>query len=188
MPRAGGKRSWVKAMAAFAIGSGISSASLGMVVATISAVILPSHFSHPGLIITWLLGVGLAVNDLVRPSRWGLGIRRQTDPRWRRTLGLRWAAALWGLDLGLGFTTFRVTSISWLLLAIVAVEHSMLAGAIVFVGYSIGQTAAILWGQRVAVACDIRPLLNPTLTRRMRVTGSAAIVAWCAIAAILVGL
>jgi hypothetical protein len=182
MPREGDKRRWIVTMATFGVGSGISSAAVGIIVSSISIETLSASMLRPGFVVVCLLALGLALGDLARRDQWAIGFRRQTDPKWRRFLGSRWAAALWGLDLGLGFTTFRVTSTFWILIAAVAVERSVVSGLIVLLCYSAGQTAAILMGQRTAVNCDSRPLLNPNLPRRLRIFSACALAVWCGIA------
>jgi len=47
-----------------------------------------------------------------------LSLRRQTPKRVLRDFGARRAALAWGLDAGLVFTTFRMSSLSWALLAL----------------------------------------------------------------------
>lgn len=61
--------------------------------------------------------------DLVRirsPFALGPSWRRQTPQRYTYRYGERRAALLWGLDTGLVFTTYRVTSLSWAALAVTA--------------------------------------------------------------------
>ena len=48
-----------------------------------------------------------------RPGATGPSWRRQTPKRFEYRYGSARAALLWGLDAGLVFTTFRVTSLSW---------------------------------------------------------------------------
>lgn len=75
----------------------------------------------------WLLAAAvmaaLFVVDLIRiraPFALGPSWRRQTPQRYTYRYGERLAAFLWGLDTGLVFTTFRVTSLSWAALAVTA--------------------------------------------------------------------
>jgi len=40
-------------------------------------------------------------------------VRRQTPKGLRELLGHRWSAVVWGFDIGLGFTTIKVSSMLW---------------------------------------------------------------------------
>jgi hypothetical protein len=152
---------------------------IGVVLSAVGSVVVSPQLVRPALVLLCLVGAALAVGDLTSRDQWAIGVRRQTDSNWRHILGLRWAAALWGLDLGLGFTTFRVTSIFWLLVLVVAAERSVMPGAIVFLAYSLGLTAAVCCVQHVGIPCDIQRHLNPSLPQRLRLVGAAALMSWC---------
>lgn len=93
-----------------------------------------------------LASAGLALCDL------GLGglttptSRRQTAPRWWRQRGAVVAMLLWGLDLGLGFTTVRVASAFWAVSLLALVLRSPGVGAAILAAYGLGLTANLLIG------------------------------------------
>ena len=71
-------------------------------------------------------------------------LRRQTSPAWYRQRGPRAAWALWGLDLGLGFSTIRLSSLYWLLVLFVAAFVSPVLAPAVFALYGLGLGLAFL--------------------------------------------
>src|SRR6187200_1208885 len=71
-------------------------------------------------------------------------LRRQTSPIWYRKRGPRAAWALWGVDLGLGFTTIRLSSLYWLLVLFVAAFVPPLLAPLVFALYGLGLGIAFL--------------------------------------------
>ena len=71
-------------------------------------------------------------------------LRRQTSPIWYRKRGPHAAWTLWGFDLGLGFTTIRLSSLYWLLVLFVAAFVPPLLAPLVFALYGLGLGIAFL--------------------------------------------
>jgi hypothetical protein len=72
-------------------------------------------------VVTSLLVLAAAFDsaDVIRRRGYSLlSIRRQTPERIAREFGLKRAALAWGLDTGLGFTTYRVSAMYWLVVAL----------------------------------------------------------------------
>ena len=65
-------------------------------------------------------------------------LRRQTSSAWYRERGARTAWALWGFDLGLGFSTIRLSSLYWLMMLFVAAFVSPVFAPAVFALYGLG--------------------------------------------------
>jgi hypothetical protein len=67
-------------------------------------------------------------------------LRRQTGSTWYRKRGARAVWLLWGIDLGLGFSTIRLSSLYWLMvLFVVAFASPVLAPlALAFYGLGLG--------------------------------------------------
>jgi len=80
-----------------------------------------------------LLLADLGVLGLRTPT-----LRRQTTSTWYRERGPRAAWALWGIDLGLGFSTIRLSSLYWLLVLFVAAFVSPVLAPLVFALYGLG--------------------------------------------------
>jgi hypothetical protein len=69
-----------------------------------------------------VLGIALALDaySLRRKTWCPVTLRRQTPKKILLQFGSRYAAIAWGLDTGLVFTTYRMTSIVWALFALTA--------------------------------------------------------------------
>ena len=65
-------------------------------------------------------------------------LRRQTTSTWYRERGARSAWVLWGFDLGLGFSTIRLSSLYWLMALFVAAFVSPVLAPLVFALYGLG--------------------------------------------------
>ena len=72
-------------------------------------------------------------------------IRRQVPERWRWTLPLPLACALYGVLLGLGFTTFVLAFAVWALAGISFASGDPLLGVVVGVAFGAGRALPVLW-------------------------------------------
>ena len=108
-------------------------------------------------------------------------IRRQVPEHWRRRLPLPFAAWLYGVLLGLGFTTYVLTFAVWALAALVFAVGDPAAGIAVGLAFGAGRALPI-----VSIAPFVhRPVgtdalaamaERPTLLRRVRAADAAALV------------
>lgn len=80
-----------------------------------------------------LLLVDLGALGLRTPT-----LRRQTCSAWYREHGSRTVWALWGFDLGLGFSTIRLSSLYWLTVLFVAAFVSPVLAPVVLAFYGLG--------------------------------------------------
>jgi len=100
-------------------------------------------------------------------------IRRQVPERWRWVLPLPLACGLYGLLLGLGFTTFVLTFAVWALAGISFAADSVVFGMVAGVAFGIGRALPVLWiAPRLGTAAGDRALerlaLEPRLWLGMR--------------------
>lgn len=72
-------------------------------------------------------------------------IRRQVPERWRWTMPLPLACALYGILLGLGFTTFVLAFAVWALAGISFAAGDPLLGIVVGVAFGAGRALPVLW-------------------------------------------
>jgi hypothetical protein len=100
---------------------------------------------------SWLreaLGAALALAAAIADWR-GLKlapqIRRQVPERWRWTMPLPLACALYGILLGLGFTTFVLAFAVWALAGISFAAGDPALGALVGLAFGAGRAAPVLW-------------------------------------------
>jgi hypothetical protein len=110
-----------------ALGFGISAFTLYAALSLIGQWMIGDAHTRAAV---WLIAAGtltvLLARDALRartscalgPSILGPSWRRQTPKRYLDQYGVTTAAFLWGLDTGLVFTTFRVTSLSWAAFAV----------------------------------------------------------------------
>lgn len=71
-------------------------------------------------------------------------IRRQTRGAWARNLGPTRAAALWGLDLGLTFSTWLTFAGAWVIAAAALSSASWTVGGGIFMAYWAGRLGSVL--------------------------------------------
>jgi hypothetical protein len=72
-------------------------------------------------------------------------IRRQVPERWRWQLPLPLACGLYGLLLGLGFTTFVLSFAVWALAGISVAAGSVALGVLVGVAFGVGRALPVVW-------------------------------------------
>jgi hypothetical protein len=72
-------------------------------------------------------------------------IRRQVPERWRWTMPLPLACALYGILLGLGFTTFVLAFAVWALAGISFAAGDPLLGVVVGLAFGAGRALPVLW-------------------------------------------
>jgi hypothetical protein len=72
-------------------------------------------------------------------------IRRQVPERWRWIMPLPLACGLYGLLLGLGFTTFVLSFAVWALAGISFAADSAIFGVVVGVAFGIGRALPVMW-------------------------------------------
>ena len=100
-------------------------------------------------------------------------IRRQVPERWRWIMPLPLACALYGLLLGLGFTTFVLSFAVWALAGISFAADSAILGVVVGVAFGLGRALPVLWiaprlGTERGDRCLDRLALEPRLWLGMR--------------------
>jgi hypothetical protein len=94
------------------------------------------------------LGAALALAAAIadwRGVRIAPQIRRQVPERWRWTMPLPLACALYGVLLGLGFTTFVLAFAVWALAGISFASGDPLLGVLVGVAFGAGRALPVLW-------------------------------------------
>ena len=94
------------------------------------------------------LGAALALAAAIadwRGVRIAPQIRRQVPERWRWTMPLPLACALYGVLLGLGFTTFVLAFAVWALAGISFAAGDPLLGVLVGVAFGAGRALPVLW-------------------------------------------
>lgn len=148
---------WVR-LATFAVGGAISSVLVASVIALVGRALVPSHAS-------WLAPVSLGVALLSLAREGGAPVplpqlRRQTQRIWAMRLPAPVVPALWGLDVGLFFST-RITWLgAWLVpaLALIGGDGAWAVG--LFLAYWCGRTSAVLIAPVLAPRAGTAELLG----------------------------
>jgi hypothetical protein len=135
-------RGSVGSVAIFAVGAIIGAALTGVAVGLFGSV-LQSVAGDRSLAI----GVGVAGAILLLIDLGLLGLRsptlrRQTCSTWYHERGPRSVWAFWGFDLGLGFSTIRLSSLYWLMVLFVAAFVSPLLAPLALAFYGLGLAVA----------------------------------------------
>lgn len=110
---------------------------LGATLGSLGSLFVPYLWRSLTITIIAIVGIVMALCDFGIGGAKTPTLQRQTCPVWWRTLGRYLAVFLWGLDLGLGFTTIRVASLYWIVLLMVFVLASPLIGAGILGGYGL---------------------------------------------------
>jgi hypothetical protein len=179
-------RRWttIAACATFAPGAVIGG------VATFGLLALVGQATHgAGARLAYLIAAGIAVAAAVaeaRGTRIVPQIRRQLPEGWRWTMPLPVAAGLYGILLGLGFTTFVLSFGVWALAGISVALGDPTAGLVIGAAFGVGRSIPVI---AVAPAVDTRfgnrciELMaeQPTIYRLFRV-GDALTLALVAVA------
>jgi hypothetical protein len=104
-------------------------------------------------------------------------IRRQVPESWRRTMPLPLAAGLYGILLGLGFTTFVLTLAVWALAGISVALGDVQAGLLIGLGFGAGRALpVVLMAPRYATLgqrLELKMAEQPVLLRRLRLADGA---------------
>ncbi|MBS1868271.1 MAG: hypothetical protein JSS99_01255 [Actinobacteria bacterium] len=136
--------------------------------------------SEAGAVVAGTVALACAFGEL-RGVRIVPQIRRQVPEPWRRTLPLPLAAGLYGVLLGLGFTTFVLTLAVWALAGIAVAIGDVQAGLLIGLGFGAGRALPVILmapryatlGQRLELAMAERPVL----LRRLRLADGALLAA-----------
>jgi hypothetical protein len=170
----GGRATWL-ACATFTLG-----AVIGGVVTFGALSLLGDALQTRGT--TVALVVAAAVAALAAAGEWaGIRvvpqIRRQVPEPWRRSMPLPVVGALYGLLLGLGFTTFVLTLAVWALAGIAIALGSPVAGLVIGLAFGLGRAIPVIAMAPRLTGAGGRMLTSmlerPILLRRARLADGA---------------
>jgi hypothetical protein len=128
-------------VAVFAVGAVVGATITGAVVGVLAAGFQALAGEGVRPVVVGVAGCLLLLVDLgLRTPT----LRRQTCSTWYRERGPRFAWPLWGFDLGLGFSTIRLSSLYWLMVLFVAafVSPAFAPLALAFYGLGLGAVVA----------------------------------------------
>lgn len=146
-PLVEGKRQLRKSfkwVAVFGLGAVVGAAATGALVGLAGAAVQSVLGDRELAIVVGAAGIVLLLADLGFMGLRTPTLRRQTGSTWYRELGPGTAWALWGVDLGLGFSTIRLSSLYWLMVLFVAAFVSPPLAPLALAFYGLGLTVAVL--------------------------------------------
>lgn len=135
----------IAAVGLFAVGALGSSATVGLTVSALGTR-LPTVSVGVAAAVVAATAVILAATDLGFLGMQTPTLRRQTEPVWWRTYGPLRASLFWGVDLGLGVTTIRITSLFWTTLVAIALLGDPSTGGSLFSLYGFGLVTNLALG------------------------------------------
>jgi hypothetical protein len=166
-----GGRVVLTSCATFALGALAGGAITFTALAALGSV-LGGAGSEAALVVAATVALSCAFGEL-RGVRIVPQIRRQVPESWRRTMPLPLAAGLYGILLGLGFTTFVLTLAVWALAGISVAIGDVQAGLLVGLGFGAGRAVpVVLMAPRYATLgqrLELQMAERPALLRRLRV-------------------
>jgi MFS family permease len=133
-------RGSVRSVAVFALGAIAGAAITGVLIAALAAGFQSLAGEGVRAVAVGVAGCLLLLVDLALRTP---TLRRQTCSTWYRERGPRFAWPLWGFDLGLGFSTIRLSSLYWLMVLFVAAFVTPVLAPLVLVYYGLGLGVAI---------------------------------------------
>jgi hypothetical protein len=139
----GRKGQWLADVTAYTLGGAATSALVGIALGALGLLLVHGSAGTPAVLVAVGVGLLAAARELGIVSFRLPQRRRSTRDRWSRRLGPTSSALLWGLDIGLLFTTRFTFSGIWFLVALVAALRSPLLGATLFLAYWAGRVASV---------------------------------------------
>lgn len=140
---AGKKQKWLLNVTAYTAAGLVSSVLVGWGLAALGRAFLPSGMSR----LVVVLCLGIAALAAAREMGW-ISIplpqhRRQTRDLWAKWFRSPVAAALWGFDVGLLFSTWFTLAGVWLLVAVAFLAREPWFGTLLFAVYWLGRALSV---------------------------------------------
>jgi hypothetical protein len=139
----GRRRSWLANVAAYTLGGAATSALVGLGLGAIGLLLLPGSLRLAGLLAAFAVALLAAARELGLVSFRLPQRARSTRDWWSTGLGPVPSALLWGLDLGLLFTTRFTFAGIWFLVFLGVAVRSPLLAATLFLAYWAGRAASV---------------------------------------------
>jgi len=137
---AGSKKQWLVDVTAYTLAGGSTSMLIGACLGLLGKLILPAPSGKPEILVVVVIAsliVGRELGWLPLPLP---QLKRQTNDAWGKFLPSTVVAALWGMDIGLLFTTWLTFSGVWLLVIMAILTRGAIPGAILLALYWFGRT------------------------------------------------
>jgi hypothetical protein len=140
---AGKKRAWLVNVAVYTVAGGVASALVGLGLAWLGRALLPAGLGRVAAGLAFAVAATAAARELgwlslPLPQR-----RRQTRDVWAKRFHGPAAAAFWGFDIGLLFTTWFTLSGVWCLVAVALLARDPAYAVSLLLVYWAGRTLSV---------------------------------------------
>jgi hypothetical protein len=154
----GRRRRWLWGVAAYTLAGAISSTLVGLGLGALGSVVT-SSFARPALAVC----LGVAIAGFLREARIVPiplpQLKRQTRDVWAKGNLAPVAAALWGLDLGLTFSSWMTFAGVWFVFAVSAASADPGFGAALLGAYWAGRASSVWVAPSLAPSVGATPEL-----------------------------
>lgn len=161
-----GRRVWTNAVAFHMLGLGLSSACLGLVLGFAGGILGMPALGVAAPVAWSLVAFVCGLRDVGLVPFPVLEFQRQTPGAWKCVFGAEWAAFLWGLDLGQGWTV-RIPFATYFALVIwVILAGHPVVGAATLGAYALGKGLPVAAARWPALRATNGGLVRACLVRR----------------------
>ncbi len=163
MQRPGIPREWLVNVAAYSVAGGVTSLAVGALLGWLGRALLPEPISRTGLLVAVVVGIIAIARELgwiVLPLP---QLRRQTQRTWAMRFPSTVTAVLWGLDLGLFFTTWFTFAGDWLLVIVAIIARDPAYGAVLFSAYWLGRVLSVWFAPLLSQDARATPQLMDSI-------------------------
>lgn len=138
----GERRQWALRAGAYTLGGLATSTVVGFLAGAIGRE-LGGQPGKAHLAAALAIGLVCLARETTLPSIPLPQARRQTPGTWAQRFRPATTAALWGLDIGLAFTTWMTFSGTWFVLSLAFLSGSAGSGALIMIAYWIGRALPV---------------------------------------------
>jgi len=156
-------RGSVRSVAVFALGAVVGAAITGALIGVLAVAVQGLAGEGVRAVAVGVTGCLLLLADLGALGLRTPTLRRQTCSTWYRERGAGFAWPLWGFDLGLGFSTIRLSSLYWLMVLFVAAFVSPVLAPVALAFYGLGLGVAVAAAVVAQAWSPVSPNASPGL-------------------------
>jgi hypothetical protein len=138
-----GSKKWVMYVSIYTAAGWISSTFVGLTTSFVGLSLFQTSTGTAGVYCALIVALLASAREFGLVSIPLPQVRRQTKRIWATIFPTPITAALWGLDLGLVFSTWLTYSGAWLLLIVAIVSQDPVFGAALFAAYWFGRVLSV---------------------------------------------
>ena len=171
------RRIWLRSVTAYTLAGALASGLVGVSAGWLGSLLPAGEMMRGALVVAALVGGLVALRESVART-WPMPqIRRQTPETLRVRYSAPVAAALWGFDLGLVFSTWLTFAGPWFVLAVALALGDPLAGAALFLGHWLARAAWLWLAPYLLTSARVGPEFSRQVTRTIGLFRTVQVVA-----------